>query len=89
MKNLNSKKARKEISALINSIQARDLMMDHYLEEMTGSTAQNAWEIHKASFDRARANRNKAIIELVEVYGIDHVHYEDIVAMSSIDNTPW
>jgi hypothetical protein len=79
MKNLNNKKARQELSALINTIQARDLMMDHYLEEMTGSTAQNDWEIHKANFDRARANRNKSIIELVEVYGIHHVHYEDII----------
>ena len=79
MKNLNSKKARQEISVLFNNIQAEDLLQDDYLEEMAGSTAQNAWEIHKANFDRARASRNRSIIELVEVYGIHHALYKDII----------
>ena len=79
MKNLNSKKARQELSDLILSIHTGDIMVDHYAEEMAVSTNQNAWEIQKANFDTARANRNGSIIKLVEVYGIDHVHYEDII----------
>ena len=75
MKNLNSKKARQEISGLILNIQAEDIMIHHYLEEMSGSTAQNDWE----SFDRARARKNRSIVELVEVYGIHHVHYENAI----------
>tara|TARA_R110000803_G_scaffold27322_1_gene63981 strand:+ start:234 stop:500 length:267 start_codon:yes stop_codon:yes gene_type:complete len=79
MKNLNSKKARQEISGLILNIQAEDIMIHHYLEEMSGSTAQNDWEIHKANFDRAGARKNRSIVELVEVYGIHHVHYENAI----------
>ena len=79
MKNLNSKKARQELSELFNNIEVQDLMQDNYLEQMTASTAQNDWEIHKANFDRARADRNRYIVELVEVYGINHVLYKDII----------
>jgi len=79
MKNLNSKKARKELSDLFNSIQVESWMIDDFLEDMTASRNQNDWEIHKANFDRAITNKNNLIIELVEVYGIHHTCYKDII----------
>jgi len=75
MKNLNSKKARQELSNLFSSINTLEWKMDEYIARNRKSmgTSKENYE----GFDKAQAEQNKLIIEMVEVYGIPNTRYED------------
>lgn len=75
MKNLNSKKARQEISLLFAGIQVLGWRMDDYIAKAHSNV--DSPDKYYEGFNRAKAEQNKLIIELVEVYGIPNTRYED------------
>ena len=76
MKNLNSKKARQELSNLFSSIQTLGWEMDDYIAKAHSNV--DSPDKYYEGFNRAQADRNQLIIEMVEVFGIHNSEYEGI-----------
>lgn len=79
MKNLNSKKARQELSDLFSEINIYERQATCYVELMAESAGTKDWNLRYDIYLDSCNKRDKAIIELVEVYEIPHNRYWSII----------
>lgn len=77
MKNLNSKKARQRIATLYNIIIVEDREMRELLREDWNNRALIT--SIETLYNKSRSEYQKAIIQLVEVYGIPHIQYDNVI----------
>lgn len=79
MKNLNSKKARKELSELLSDINVYERQARYYIGLMTETEATKEWQQNYDSYLDSCNVLNKLIIQLVEVYEIPDTRYWGII----------
>lgn len=79
MKSLNSKKARQELSELFSEINICERQVTRYIELMTESAGTKEWQQNHDIYLDSCHKRDKAIIELVEVYEIPDTRYWGII----------
>lgn len=79
MKNLNSKKARQELSHLFSEIDVYQRQVTHYIELMGESVGTKEWQENYDIYLDSCHKRDRAIIELVEVYEIPDTRYWSII----------
>ena len=86
MKNLNSKKARQELSDLFSEITIYERQATCYMELMAESAGTKDWNLRYDIYLDSCNKRNKAIIELVEVYEIPDNRYWGIIDSERKEN---
>ena len=79
MKNLNSKKARKELSELLSDINVYERQARYAIELMVETEGTKEWQENHNSYLYSCNIVNKAIIKLVEVYEIPDTRYWSII----------
>lgn len=86
MKNLNSKKARQELSNLFSDINIYQRQATCYIELMMESAGTKEWQKNRDIYLDLCNKRDKAIIELVEVYEIPDTRYWNIIYSEREEN---
>ena len=79
MKNLNSKKARQEIATLYNIIIVSGREISDFLFCDRPNGIEEHYRINGAKYYETKSLYQESIIKLVEVYGIPHILYDDVV----------
>jgi hypothetical protein len=79
MKNLNNKKARERIAELYNIITVLDREIHDFLFGHRINSLEEHYRENGKKYYQAKTIYKQSIVELVEVYGIPHILYDDVI----------